>query len=705
MSRLKITVLGAAAAATFLAGCAQTGAGPSPMVWEGLQVQTRDDARTDAAPVDESPETPTTDEREAPLVESVRRVPGARPSAAGRSPGPAVIDLPDTPINVTLPSQPLPSFVNTVLGDILEVPFALGPGVADRRDMVALRSVRDMAPDTFFALFETAISEYGLALIIDENLVQVVERDELRNLRPEIIRSRARQSVPAALRPVIQFVTLEAIDSAEMDAILQATISRDELSIQMRRDVNALTLTGLTDVVDLALDIIEEMDRPRFAGAEVVTLSPRNWLAPELATAISEILTLEGLQVSIGVGNPRPIALLPIEYTGQILVFADDASALNHVIDTARRLDAAARSTDEIRPHVYRVQNTNAETLAGIAQSVLGEARSAGQGGESGPDASPRIASRLAVDPSGNRLIFTGTDAEFSRLARLFEQLDTPVPEVLVEVTIAEVTLNESTRFGVEFLLNTFGGDLEMRTQGGLGLESGGLSAVLRSGDVDLTAAARETNSQINILSTPRIVARSGSEASVQVGTDVPIITSQRAANTQQTGSTDILQTIQYRSTGVLLTVAPTVYSNNRIDLTISQEVSSAVENPNQSIASPIISNRSLTSEITLQDGQTAVFGGLMERRLNRGVTGVPFLQDVPGLGTLFSTRSVSADQTVLLVLVTPYLLVDREDRQRAVEALGGEMQRAFVTPIRTGDMIDRQSREIQDRLSPGGRN
>lgn len=685
---------------TVLTACAQTPESAPRALWSAMRPELgaiSEDGPTEGGPA-------RADEIEEPFIESVRTVPGAPPLQSRAPRERSGVSLPNEPINVTLPAQPLPSFVNTVLGDVLGVPFALGPGVSERRDMVALRSVRDMDPETFFGLFESAISEYGLALVISDDLVQVVERDELRNTRPEIVRSRSRQSVPADLRPVVQFITLDAIDSAEMDAILKTALGQDELSIQMRRDVNALTLTGLSDVVDLAVDLIEEMDRPRFAGAEVVTLSPRNWAAGELATAISEVLTLEGYQVSIGVRNPRPIALLPIEFTGQVLVFADEVEALDHVIATARRLDLAAAASDEQRPHVYRVQNTTAATLAEIAASVLGEARPVAPAAQGAANQPTGIASRLAVDPSGNRLIFTGTEAEFARLERLFEELDTPVPEVLIEVTVAEVTLNESTRFGVEFLLNTFGGDLELRTQGGLGLESGGLSAVLRSGDVDLTAAARESNTQINILSTPRIVARSGSSASVQVGTDVPIITSQRAANVQQGGSTDILQSIQYRSTGVLLTVEPTVYSNNRIDLAISQEVSSAVENPNQSIASPIISNRSLTSEITLQDGQTAVFGGLMERRLNRGVTGVPVLQDIPAVGNLFSTRSVSADQTVLLVLVTPFLLIDREDRQLAVEALGGEIERAFVTPIRTSSMVTLQQRELEDRIEVEGR-
>ncbi len=585
-------------------------------------------------------------------------------------------------INVTLPAQSVASFVNTVLGEVLELPYALGPGVAEREDIVTLRSVRDMDRETFFQLFEAALEGYGLALVYKEGLVQVVERSSLRSEAPQFMTSRARPSASASLRPVTQFVILEATDAAEMEAILRVSFPDSAvLGIQARRDVSALTLSGLSDDVDAALAMIEQLDNLRFAGAEALSLSPRNWKARELAATLRDVLSIEGYQVTVGVGPSRAITLMSIDRTNQLLVFTDSAASMRHVVDTARRLDEAAEASEVRSAHVYQVKSRDAKELATIAESILGEASKPPEDGA--PAAAP---GRMTVDEVGNRIIFVATQVEFKGLERVLRELDTPAPEVLIEVTIAEVTLSDDERFGLEFLVNTFGGDFELRTLGGLGLESGGLSAVLRSGDVNLSAAAFSSKSQINILSTPRIVTRSGSEASVQVGTDVPIITSQRAADTQQTGDTDILQTIQFRSTGVLLNVKPRVYSNDRIDLFISQEVSAAQPNPNQAIASPIISNRSLTSDLSLQDGQTAVLGGLMERRLNNGQTGVPVLSRVPFLGRLFSTQSMNSDRTVLLVLVTPYLLNDREDRERVARLYSEEAQRAFALPLKSSE-------------------
>lgn len=674
---LFVRIAGVFAAAAGLAGCASTD--DSQLFHARLSTLERAD---DAGTVPDMPDADTGIDLayEAQPVER-RRV----PTLTGRS-SMAESDSSTRPalvgpsINVTLPAQTIASFVNTVLGEILELPYALGPGVAERNDIVTLRSVRDMDPETFFQLFEAALGEYGLALTYRNGLVQVVERAALRAETPQFMRSRTRAGTPASLRPVAQFVQLQAIDAAEMEAILRVSFpDRQRLGIQVRRDIGAMTLSGLSDDVDTALAIIHQMDDLRFSDAEAVTLSPRNWQASALANTLREILGVEGYQIGLGAAAPLPITLLPISHTNQLIIFADNASSMRHVIDTAQRLDAAAQVSEARTPHVYQVRSRDAQALASIASRVLGEQTVSQQEGAPAPPPG-----RLTVDDVGNRLIFLGTQSEYRSLEPLLRSLDTPAPEVLIEVTIAEVTLTEDQRFGVEFLLNTFGGNLDVRTQGGLGLESGGLSAVLRGGDIDLTAAARAARTHINILSTPRIVTRSGSAASVQVGTDVPIITSQRAANTQQTGSTDILQTIQFRSTGVLLNVEPRVYSDDRIDLIISQEVSAAQPNPNQAIASPIISNRSLTSELTLQDGQTAVLGGLMERRLNRGSTGVPGLSRVPLMGALFSTESFNSDQTVLLVLVTPYILRSRDDRQRMVEFYGAETDRAFATPLRT---------------------
>jgi len=696
------------AAAAFLAGCSATGGRVTDQAW---LAEPGDPRPADAAASDDRPQTEDDAETQPEADVDRREIPSLRNGSTGSvGPGEARPPLQGGSVNVTLPPQPVSAFVNTVFGEILEQPFTLGPGVAERDELISLRSVQDMPRSTFLSLVEEALKDYGLAVIYENNLFRVLEREELRREMPRFITSRARQDVPAGLRPVVQFIELTAIDAADMDSILdQAFPERDELTVRADRRTNSLVISGLADDVNAAVAIVNEMDELRYAGTQVITFSPVNWQADELSRALADVLTLEGFLVGVGASTPRALTLLPLDFTNQLMIFASDRSQANYALSVAQRLDAEAFQGEVRSPHVYQVKHAEAAALVSIVGEVMG--RSAGPvgagaaqprpqtGNGDGPGGAGGAATSyegLTVDEQGNRIIFFGTRGDFRLVSDLLDQLDTPVAEVMIEVTIAEVTLTDDASYGLDLV---FDSDAVPGFRAQLNSQDG-FSGVVRTGEVDITASADASNNQINVLSTPRVVTRSGQEASIQVGTDVPIITSQRAADTQQSGSTDILQTVQYRSTGILLSVEPRVYSGDRIDLTIQQEVSSAENNPNSGIASPIISNRSLTSQLSLQDGQTAVLGGLIDNRLTRGNTGVPLLKDVPVVGSAFRSETLSSTRTMLLVLVTPYLLNTRDDRQAFVDALTGSMNSAFHNQTRARGTLRAPREPMQIRAA-----
>jgi len=160
----------------------------------------------------------------------------------------------------------------------------------------------------------------------------------------------------------------------------------------------------------------------------------------------------------------------------------------------------------------------------------------------------------------------------------------------------------------------------------------------------------------------------------------VPIITSQRATNTQIGGDgTDVLQSVQYRQTGVILDLQPVVYGD-RVDITISQEISEVGESSNSAIASPPILNRSLTTQIAITDGWTGVLGGLISNSYSKTNTGVPFLKDIPLVGSAFQTNTVSGNRTELLILITPHVIRGDEDMADFAETFSRDMNAAFRT-------------------------
>ncbi len=179
----------------------------------------------------------------------------------------------------------------------------------------------------------------------------------------------------------------------------------------------------------------------------------------------------------------------------------------------------------------------------------------------------------------------------------------------------------------------------------------------------------------MSILSTPRILVKSGEVASIDVGTEVPIITSQATAPDLNDGS--ILQSIQYRKTGVLLEIEAVVHSGQRVDLKLSQEVSEAAATDTSDISSPSIFSRRLQTSLSLQDGESTLLGGLISSTRTDGKTKVPLLGDIPVIGRAFQNRRREGTRTELLMLITPYVI---EDASQA-RAITGAIRSRFGTP------------------------
>jgi len=452
---------------------------------------------------------------------------------------------------------------------------------------------------------------------------------------------------------------------------------------------NYISITGLPADVNGALAIIDNLDELTYAGQQVKRYSPRYWQVLELATALERGLAVEGWQVTQDPNLRRGIYLYPVEYTNDLFVFTKNAEARERVDRWFEEFDRPISGGDTSEIFIYQVRNVDAEDLSVTANRAL-VGQSQAQALSEGALASTGAAGNLALgeiftpDLNGNRIIFSGTAAEYDKYIRLLEALDTPVPEVLLELQIAEITLADGVNTGIEFSIDRSGGNgifgaspnsngniIDTIASGGLGLGSTGLNVGILEGDVDAQLNAFASNSRVKLLSTPIVVARSGSAAELQVGSDIPIITSQRADNAQNGGGAlDVLQSIDYRSTGVILSIEPIVFSDDRIDLTISQEVSSTLDTANSGIASPTISNRAISTELSLEDGATAVLGGLIQENVVRTENGIPFLKDIPVVGQAFSADAYSIDRTELVVLIRAYVIRGQSDRAPFVNAL-----------------------------------
>jgi general secretion pathway protein D len=693
-----------------LAGCANWNMQPEIAVRNNSLGDRVDRADRPAGQGDSIGDAPANDNQllKQPFNERLRAtaVPSIKSDAPQTSDEVKAPALPETAVDASVPPLILPAFIDVVFGEILKVPYSTGPEVAARKDVIQLRSSGALSAPDFLHLVSVALKDYGIRVSPQDGLYVVIADANARGRRPQFLRSRSRQSTPAALRPVVQFVQMQAIDSNNMrNLLLQAFPRGGALEVTNDTTTGSVILTGLPEDVDAALEIIETMDDLAFANSEVMQFKPIFWQVEELAEQLAKILRAEGWQASVGERQFLPIHMVPVPFSNSLLVFVREEEARQRVLYWLNSLDQPSQKGDIDQIFVYDVQNTDAASIAETANAVLSNRGGRLPGAEtttaptaanaSNGGSQSRSQGEIVVDPLGNRLIFSGSASDYQRLLQLLRRLDQPTPEVLIEVTVAEVTLTDETQYGVEFFVNSVGGsgaDVSFGTDGGLGLSASGFNLGFLSGDVSGALNAFAQNQQVNVLSTPRLVARSGGAANIQVGTDVPVITSQSAADQQSGGgSRDVLQSVQFRSTGVLLNIEPIVYSTGRVDLTITQEVSSALPNPNAAIASPIISNRNLSTQLTLDDGGTAVLGGLIQDSITRGDTGIPLLKDIPWLGSLFSVDSLSVERTELLVIITAYIIRSSEDRARFVDYLTDDINRSLADPLKLRTRLPKQ--------------
>lgn len=623
------------------------------------------------------------------------RIPGAPlPVAAARQPATAAqIDalVSDDLVDATLAPQSIPQFAATVFGGVLNVPYSINTDVAIRTEVIAGGTGGNITRRDLFRLTQQALRQYGIEIFIDSNSV-TIGGGETSDIGAELNRSR---EAPTNSTRVIQFFSVQTIEVNALQGLLQdlfpnlggARITPDPIS-------NSLLISGSGREVAQIVRVLREIDQPRFAGAEVLRIEPIFWSADTLATSLEQVLTTEGYIVSRQSMVGRAIVILAFPQANQILVFSRDPSLLDRVRDWTDQLDKPTVRGDQASTFVYQVRNTDAQS---IGQLAVGQASSAPAprtptgvpGTAPATDSDPGTPSsasgqflggRLLTDPVGNRIIFTGTAADYAQLRELLNTLDVPAPQVVIEVMIAEVTLSDRTSIGVQlFGTQTRGDGVLTGSTEGLALGGGAGLFTFVGPDYRARLVANASNDRVNILQSPRLVTRSGGTARFQVGTDVPIITSQRAQDTQ-TGSngSDILQTVQYRQTGTILQITPIVYGD-RVDISISQELSSAGASP-PGIASPTILNRSLTTQIAIADGWTGVLGGLISNTYSKVNTGIPFLKDIPIIGSVLQTNSVEGDRTELLLLITPRIVRGNEDMADFVERYTTDINSAYRT-------------------------
>lgn len=607
-------------------------------------------------------------------------------------------------ILLNISNLPISAFINEVFGNVLGLDFQIDPQITEKNDLVTVRVSTPRNKAYVYQLAREVLNDYGVNLVrSDEYLRFVIGRGSASTAPPLILTGAALPNVPESHRPTIYIRSLNAITSADAYNMLRAVFSdNSDLIIEREHRFNAVRLQGPASAVQQASEVLNSLDQPLLRGTNVLRVNPEFTTAKDMAERLTQTLGAQGYDIGTSGNN---IQLVSIDSLGALFVFAPSQEVLGMVRQWAQELDQVppASATGDANVYWYAVRNTPAQELAQTLNSVITgsgaglrettddrrlQGRTDGEA-ESQSASTPRSnvsnAGNFVVNEARNMLLFRGAPGEWQRLLPLIRELDVAPDQVLVEVVVAEVTLSDSFSFGVEWALNeisaagakgavssTFGDGAP-----GSGLDAGGLvwSTISGSGNTRIALNAFASSSQVNILQTPRILVRSGESASVNVGNEVPIVNRQSTGSDTVDGNSSILQEIQFRRTGVQLTVLPRVYSDGRIDLEIQQEVSQAQPNTTSNIDSPMILTRNVDTRLSLQDGGSVLLGGLISTSQSKGDSRTPWLGDIPFIGHLFRVDNTSAERTELMVMVVPYRIRNAEQAEAISSAFRDQLR------------------------------
>ncbi len=601
-------------------------------------------------------------------------------------------------VQISVENMPVYDFINLVFGKILNVNYVISPDVQRIPKKITLNMTEPMAPKDFLYFVMDLMKSYQIDIKFSNGIFKI----------EKLIR-RPQQKPTYSFNIYIGASIPELPDDAEITQIIPTYYVKPEklnytitlftkdikdLNISVLRYTDAFIISGKVGKVRKIASIILSLDKPYFVNKYIYFVKFEYVDVNEFVENIKNIFKTTGIPISEN-ANEVGISFTPISSINGLLIVSPKKEWVNSVIYWKEQLDILESLEMEQRIFVYKPKNRSAEDLEKILSSLIEGnqtnqlLRKAKLPTEKTKAQTPKKTAKktvkpqtkieekltsisgevnIVVDEGRNTLIISAYPNDYKKIKEVLDKLDAPPKQVLIEVTIAEITLKDELQFGLEWYFK-HSGDAhigEIRTLGGLGVGGAGLvySIFGRGSKFNAIFNAFAKKNLINIVSTPHVIVLDGKDASINVGTEVPVVSSETTAPDLTGGGTQpsILRNVQYRSTGVILNVKPIVLSEGMLNIEISQELSEAQNNTVSNIDSPIILNRNIKTNLTLRSGDTVLLGGLISSNNSRGESKVPILGDLPYIGHLFKTNSKGLTKTELVIQITPYILNDSDE-------------------------------------------
>ncbi len=539
------------------------------------------------------------------------------------------------------------------------------------------------------------------------NYVNADVRDVIRSLATVIgVNVLISEEVPAKR---VTYTTPAPVPADQVGAVLEAILESEGLVLVQRGPVAEVMPAEYAPATG-PVGFGKELPSPPPLGL-ITQIVPLQYIRAEEGIAVLEQLA-------------SPLARIePVPRSNSVLI-TDRGINVARYLELLTQLDVSSDGEGGLRTYVYRLSHANATELASTLSQIFGAATPGVQGRARVEALSDRSLSRtleayrqrelqaldqrrdmpipIALQPQGaadtvslpegatglvgvttivpdlatNSLVIRTAPPNYPVLAETIEALDIRPAQVLLEVLVAEITLDEELEYGINWSIfadSVTGENIDLA--GRLGRDVADTTfnmidqfaaRVVRLNSVDVRAVIRALASEANVqvLSTPHILALNNEEARILVGSEVPFSQSTR------TGLDVVVDRIvQYRNVGTELTIIPTINADGYVTFRILQEVSALTETTvPAALGAPIITTREAETSALVLNGQTVVIGGLIDEQSTDVESGVPFLKDIPVLGLLFKSQSTRRIRTEVAIFVTPFVVFTDEDAADLLE-------------------------------------
>ncbi len=566
-----------------------------------------------------------------------------------------------------------------ILGSTLGLTYTIDPSVSGK---MTFRVERRMTQAQLLQAFEGALGNSGVVMVRQGDSLLLTARANAKasggvTSSPDGV-SRAGYSVVA--------VPLDYAAPSEVAKVLQS-VGPAGIVLEADDKAGVLLLGGNGREIEAALSTIKVFDRSSLQGARMRWFELSQASAPAIAAEINQLLQASGTAGA---------TVVPLRRLNGIIAFARSTGTLDEIGGWVERLDKSAGDQASTL-WVYHPLNVSAESLAATLASVTPggggyTAQAAPVAAVSGsapptsataPSAPLAIASngedqvRIGVDRESNSLLISASPADRVRLLKVLEEIDVTPSQVLIEASILEVTLTDGFSNGVNWSVLGDGGRLKVvstsSSTGSVSPTLPGLAITFFNDDIRVAIDALSEQTAVEVISTPKIVTLNNRTATLQIGDQVPIVI--QTAQSNVTPDAPRVVNVEYRDTGVILTVTPRISGDDSITLTITQEVSSVAKTTTSGIDSPTIQQRRFESTLMLRDGQAVALGGLISSTRTNGDSGVPYLKDVPLLGSLFKSQNQDERRTELIVLITARIMRSDEASARVMSDLLADLK------------------------------